>query len=147
MFPTLIEIAGLDPKDMNKTHDGISLVSNFEAEQKRRAQPIGFRVLGNFGWLDNDYKLIYYSDYAKALVNGVWNHQVFLSLQKEWELYNVVEDPSEQVNLIDQKPELAARMRAELDAWNASVDKSVEGADYPEGKVLPTGRKNKRSVD
>ena len=72
---------------------------------------------------------------------------MFLSLQKEWELYNVVEDPSEQVNLIEQEPEIAARMRAQLDAWNESVDKSVEGADYPEGRVLPTGRKNKRSID
>ena len=147
MFPTLIKIAGLDPNDINKVHDGISLAPNFVTGQKRRARPIGFRVGGNFGWLDNDYKLIYYSDYAKAFVNGVWNRQVFLSLQKEWELYNVVEDPSEQVNLIEQEPEIAVRMRAQLDAWNASVDKSVEGADYPEGRVLPTGRKNKRSID
>ena len=142
MFPTLIEIAGLDTNDINKMHDGISLVPNFEAEQKRRSQPIGFRVQGNFGWLDNDYKLIYYRDYEKAFVDGVWNNNAFQSLQQEWELYNVVEDPSEQNNLIEQKPELAARMRAQLDAWNASVDKSVEGADYPEGRVLPSGRKN-----
>jgi inactivated superfamily I helicase len=64
-------------------------------------------------------------------------------LQKEWELYNVVEDPSEQVELITKETEVAARVRAQLDAWNASVDKSVEGADYPERRVLPTGRKDK----
>ena len=97
--------------------------------------------MGNFGWLDNDYKLIYCRDYAKAFVDGVWDNNAYQSLQQEWELYNVVEDPSEQNNLIEQKPELAARMRAQLDAWNASVDKSVEGADYPEGRVLPSGRK------
>ena len=142
MFPTLIEIAGLDPNDINKVHDGISLVSNFETEQKRRSQPIGFRVLGNFGWLDNDHKLIYYRDAERALVNGVWDGDRFRSLSQEWELYNVIEDPSEQNNLIEQEPKIAARMKAQLDAWNASVDRSVDGADYPEGRVLPSGRKN-----
>jgi arylsulfatase A-like enzyme len=119
----------------------------FNAPPAKRDRPIGFRVLGNFGWLDNDYKLIYYSDYAKAFVDGVWNNEVFQSLQKEWELYNVVEDPSEQVNLIDKEPEIAARMRAQLDAWNASVDESITGADYPEGMVLPSGRTNGRATD
>ena len=70
----------------------------------------------------------------------MWSSEKLLSLQQQWELYNVVEDPSEQNNPIESHPEIAARMRAQLDAWNASVDKSVEGADYPEGRVLPSGR-------
>ena len=37
-------------------------------------------------------------------------------------------------------------MRAELDAWNRSVDKSVTGADYPEGRVLPSGREAKAAT-
>lgn len=74
------------------------------------------------------------------MVNGVWDMEKFNTMKHEWELYNVVEDPSEENNLIEKRPELAARMRAELDAWNTSVDRSVEGADYPEGKVLPAGR-------
>ena len=57
-----------------------------------------------------------------------------------FELYNVVDDPEEQHDLIEQQPEIAARMRAELDAWNRSVDESITGADYPEGMVLPSGR-------
>ena len=140
MFPTLIDVAGLDPGDINEVHDGVSLVPVFDAEPSRRHQPLGFRVLGQFGWLDNDYKLIYYRDYEKALVDGVWDNDVFESLPSEFELYNVVDDPSEQDNLIARYPEIAARMKAELAAWNASVDRSVEGADYPEGRVLPSGR-------
>lgn len=80
--------------------------------------------------------------YEKALVDGVWSSDVLRALQPEWELYNVVVDPSEQINLIEQRPELAARMRAQLDAWNESVDRSIKGADYPEGWVLPSGREN-----
>ena len=138
MFPTLIEIGGLDPSDINEVHDGISLVPVLTSEPSRRSQPMGFRVLGQYGWLDNDYKLIYYRDYEKALVDGEWDSEVFQSLPQEFELYNVVEDPSEQNNLMALEPEIAAQMKAELDAWNASVDRSVEGADYPEGRVLPS---------
>lgn len=31
-------------------------------------------------------------------------------------------------------------MRSEFETWNRSVDKSITGADYPEGRVLPSGR-------
>lgn len=140
MFPTLIEVADLDPGDINEVHDGISLMPVFDAEPARRHQPLGFRVLGQFAWLDNDYKLVYYRDYDKAFVDGVWDSDLLESLPREFELYNVVDDPSEQDNLIARHPEMAARMKAELAAWNASVDRSVEGADYPEGRVLPSGR-------
>ena len=51
----------------------------------------------------------------------------------------MIDDPGEENDLIEEQPEVAARMRAELDAWNRSVDKSVTGADYPEGRVLPSG--------
>ena len=102
---------------------------------------MGFRVMGNMRWLDNDCKLIYYRDYEQAVVHGVWDGDRLLSLTQEFQLYNVVEDPSEQNNIIEQEPEIAARMKAELDVWNMSVDRSVTGADYPEGRVLPSGRK------
>ena len=140
MFPTLIEVASLDPDDINAVHDGVSLMPVFTSEPAGRSRPLGFRVGGQYGWLDNDYKLIYYRDYTKAMVDGVWDAEAFESLSQEYELFNVVEDPSEQDNLMEKEPEIAARMKAELDAWNASVDRSVEGADYPEGRVLPSGR-------
>ena len=140
IFPTLIEVAGLDPNDINEVHDGQSLVPVFDAEPARRNQPIGFRVLGQLGWLDNDYKLIYYRDYDKAMVDGVWDPETFDSLTQEWELYNLVDDPSEEDNLIEREPEIVERMKAELAAWSESVDRSAEGVDYPERRVLPSGR-------
>lgn len=48
-----------------------------------------------------------------------------------FELYNVVGDPSESNNLIDQRPEIAAGMMKELAAWIASIERSIIGADYP----------------
>ena len=125
IFPTLIEVAKLNPESINAVHDGVSIAHVFDSEPARRDRPIGFRASGGLAWLDNDYKLMrnYTSDTPDA-----------------YELYNLIGDPQEQQNLIEQQPAVAARMRAELDAWNRSVDKSVTGADYPEGRVLPSGR-------
>jgi arylsulfatase A-like enzyme len=125
IFPTLIDVAGLDPDSINTVHDGISLVPIFSAEPARRARPLGFRASGGSMWLDNDWKLVN---------NGGKGRKA------AWELFNIIGDPVEQQNLTDLYPDLAARMRRQLDAWNASVDRSMTGADYPEGKVLPSGR-------
>ena len=128
IFPTLIEVAGLDPESINAVHDGISIAGVFDSEPARREQPIGFRASGGHAWLDNDVKLVrnYFSDPSDP-----------------FELYNVVDDPGEERDLMEEQPEIAARMRAELDGWNQSVDESVTGADYPEGRVLPSGREPK----
>lgn len=124
IFPTLIEIAGLDPNDINAVHDGISIAEVLESEPARRLEPIGFRASGGLAWLDNDYKLV----------------RNFYPRDAKFELYNLIGDPIEEQDLMAQKPEIAARMMEQLEAWNRSVDKSMTGADYPEGKVLPTGR-------
>ena len=36
IFPTLIDVAGLDPGDMNDVYDGISLAGLFNSERARR---------------------------------------------------------------------------------------------------------------
>ena len=38
-------------------------------------------------------------------------------------------------------------MQRELEKWSVSVSRSALGADYPEGYVLPTGRKFDPVVD
>lgn len=133
IFPTLIDVAGLDPNDINTVHDGISVAGLFASEPVRRDKPIGFRASGGLAWIDNDYKLV---------KNMKWNKDLGAK-SGDFELYNIIGDPSETQNLIRQKPELAARMQKQLDAWNRSVDRSITGADYPEGRVLPSGRSAK----
>jgi arylsulfatase A-like enzyme len=46
------------------------------------------------------------------------------------ELFNLKTDPAEQINLIDQQPEVAKKLLGELRQWQASVLKSLTGADY-----------------
>ena len=137
MFPTLIDVAELSPDSINEVHDGISLAPVFESEPPRRDQPLGFRASGGRMWLDNDWKL----------VQNVTHRPGGESVQESFELYNIIGDPSEERNLIGLYPEIAAHMRKQLDAWSVSVSRSALGADYPEGRVLPTGREGDPVID
>ncbi len=117
IFLTLIDIAGLDPNSINAVNDGVSLAPVFNNQAPpRREKPMGFRVNAGRAWLDNDWKLVrnYTSDEDDL-----------------FELYNVVGDPSESNNLIEQRPDIAERMMQELMTWDASIERSISGADYP----------------
>ena len=116
MFLTLIDIAGLDPDSINAVNDGVSLAPVFnDQEPPRREKPMGFKVFAGQVWLDNDWKLV--RNYTS-------------SEDDPFELYNVVGDPSESNDLINQRPDIANRMMKELRAWKASIDRSRSGADY-----------------
>ena len=78
---------------------------------------MGFRAVAGRAWLDNDWKLV--RNYTSG-EDGAF------------ELYNIVGDPSESNNLIEQRQDIAARMLNELDIWDASIEQSIAGADYPE---------------
>lgn len=51
-------------------------------------------------------------------------------------LYNLRDDPSEQNNLAESKPELASRLHSELDQWQASTNAPISSEPNPEC-VLP----------
>ena len=135
IFPTLIDVAGLNPDSINKVHDGISLAEVFKAEPVRRDQPLGFRASGGWMWLDNDWKIVRNGNYTGE------------DSGNSYELYNVIGDPSEVQNLIDTYPDIAARMYDQFKEWSLSVSRSALGADYPEGRVLPTGREPDPVID
>ena len=131
MFPTLIDVAGLSPDSINVVHDGISIIELFDYELPKRGAPIGFRANGGLMWLDNDWKLVRNVDYdGKKFVTT------------DYELYNVIGDPTESNNLIEMYPEIAAKMIEQQSKWSLSVSKSAFGADYPEKQVLDSGRVN-----
>ena len=131
MFPTLIDVAGLSPDSINVVHDGISIIELFDYELPKREVPIGFRANGGSMWLDNDWKLVRNVDYdGKKFVTT------------DYELYNVIGDPTESNNLIEMYPEIAAKMIEQQRKWSLSVSKSAFGADYPEKQVLDSGRLN-----
>lgn len=118
IFPTIAEVVGLPRAAMMATIDGASLKPLFAREIAAREKPLPFRHQKRAAWIDNRYKLV-----STELAAG------------KFELFDLEADPQESRDIAAEKPEVAKRMREALLAWNASVEASVAGKDYPEGKV------------
>ncbi|MCC5937179.1 MAG: sulfatase-like hydrolase/transferase [Lunatimonas sp.] len=83
---------------------------NFHREDIREEDFSGVRA-----WLDNQYKLVIHGGTGPDATK---------------ELFDVLADPEEQVDLIQKMPEFAGRMEGELRAWQQSVLESLIGSDY-----------------
>ena len=119
IFSTIRDIVGLPDSAATMPQDGMSLKELFSKEIGKREKPLVFRHGGRPVLIDNDYKLVK----PKPGAN--------------YELYDLSKDTKETKNLIAEKPELAKGMREALDAFEKSVEASVAGKDYPEGKLDP----------
>ena len=91
---------------------------------QQRPKPIGFWHHGEntledgpVAWNDNQYKL-----HKRG--------------PDKYELYDLTADLSEKNDLAAKLPEIVTRMKAEMEAWQQSVRRSIKGEDYPEKKVL-----------
>lgn len=109
-FPTVLDILNLEIPD--RILDGKSLKNAISTNISERNQPIGFLISKQQSWVDDRYKLI------------------TQDLGETFELYDFDSDPSESNNIIDQHPEIAAKMKKELADWILSVEKSRAGGDY-----------------
>ncbi|TWU24996.1 Arylsulfatase precursor [Novipirellula galeiformis] len=118
IFPTLVDLLGLDDSVAPNELDGISLKPLFNAKVKQREKPIPFRFENQIALIDHRFKL--------------------MSLdrrQASFTLYDLHNDPRETTDVAAQHPEVAARMQEQLRTWNESVQASAAGKDYPSGKV------------
>jgi arylsulfatase A-like enzyme len=159
VYPTLVEIAGARVRDQVQPLDGVSLLPLIEGRMERRTKPLGFWVHptpgiavrsaellqsladeqagqspasrapsegdrqrhpednfpGAAAWIDGDYKL-----HRKAPKGG----------GAVGALFNLATDPQEKTDLALREPERAARMRVQLEEWQKSVARSLNGGDY-----------------
>ena len=112
-FPTLVEAFGVRRGDQPEPIDGESLMPLLQGEASARRMPIGFESQKQRAWMDNRYKL--YSDDDGA----------------SFALFDLIEDPAETRDLAEENPERVERMRAALETWRSSCERSRAGADYP----------------
>jgi arylsulfatase A-like enzyme len=122
IMPTLVDVLGLPDDSMLKVRDGVSLKRLFAREIGKRMEAIGFHFQEGAAMIDNNYKII-------ALERG----------NGQYLLYDLEKDFAEKNDLFKQKPLVAQRMQKALENFNASVARSKEGADYPEGRVTKDG--------
>ena len=121
IFPTIAEIAGLPDSSMQQPQDGQSLLQLMNKEIGPRKKPLIFRSRARMAIIDNDWKII-------SQPRGD---------RRKIELFNLAEDPSESNDLFEPHHDQVTRLRKTLVDARTSIDRSVQGKDYPEGKVLP----------
>ncbi|MEM1442410.1 MAG: sulfatase-like hydrolase/transferase [Verrucomicrobiota bacterium] len=117
IFPTIAEIVSLPADSMLQPQDGISLVPVIDGEDILRPFPLPFRHDSRGVLVTSQFKL--------------------LSQKGKYELYDLLEDPAETTNLVEENVAIANMMIQQWEEWNASVEASDRGADYPEGEVSP----------
>ena len=93
--------------------DGVSLLPLLRGRDYTRSSAIPFWHRNKLALHDGSYKLLMPPDQPDKA-----------------ELYNLVDDRAEEVDIIADHPEMAAEMRARLEAFTASARNSDEGRDY-----------------
>jgi len=120
IFPTIVDVLGLPSDTLLQPVDGVSIKPLFSKDLVRRTKPMGFRHTNRAAFLDNNLKLV-----SLDVKGG------------KYAIYDLAKDPDEKTDIQEQRPGLAKRMIQQFKEWNASVDASYAGKDYPEGRVSP----------
>ncbi|MCA9048774.1 MAG: sulfatase-like hydrolase/transferase [Planctomycetaceae bacterium] len=106
----------------------------FTAEQQSGTTPL-VKLMG--GKATRDFRNVRFTEFddgdyvgPRALLNGRFKLVLDGNRKTPRELFDVIDDPKETKNLIDEHPETAKSMEAELHDWQTSVLQSLTGADY-----------------
>ncbi len=101
-LPTIIDLLNLPYSDPGHVLDGTSLDKAIFSNEPIREKPLGFLYPGKMSWVTHQYKLI-------SNDKGI-----------TFELYDLINDPKESDDLIDQLPEVAEKMKIDLENWRKS---------------------------
>lgn len=118
IFPTLCELAGI--ADFPQDLDGISLAGTLRSGDAipERMLVINYSRMPSFRVSYSDTPHIPAREGAVVL----WNKWRFLEDQR---LYNLKEDPHQDVDVAAQNPDVVAKMRKKLDEWWSEVEPIV----------------------
>jgi arylsulfatase len=133
IMPTIVELTGAKyPTEYNghsiQPMEGVSLVPVFSGKPTNRTAPIFYAHEGNRGLRSGSWKLV-------MKYNG------------PWELYDMEADRTERHNLIKEKPEVAAALIAQWEAWakRTDVDPWTGPAHADSGDDITPNPKQKKS--
>ncbi|MDG2013472.1 MAG: sulfatase-like hydrolase/transferase [Pirellulaceae bacterium] len=102
-YPTIVDYLNLTPANQ-KPLDGISLRPVIEENSAARKKPIGFQSGKQTAWMNQRYKII------------------SQNAGKDYQLFDLQEDPSETHDLSQTKVALKAKLLGELETWLHSVE-------------------------
>ena len=145
IYPTILEATGAVVKNQIQPLDGISPLPLFDRNTESRPKPIAFwsnarSPQSHAALLDWPYKL-HMNPGASRGRKGEKGDEALPTVL----LFDVSKDPKETTDLAAQQPERVAKMTAVCEAWKASVEKSLAGADYTgnDGAPPPAMPRNK----
>lgn len=149
IYPTLLDIAGVKLADQVEPLDGISLLPLIDGRMEERPTPLCFwhgrrrTPDEKEPYIDPELQTGWWRTFSnfkhpQPLASGFTGHAVLIDgrfklhkLDGEGcELYDLAADPAETKDLAAEKPELVARMKTQLEQWQASVERSLAGQDY-----------------
>ncbi|MCI0657646.1 MAG: sulfatase-like hydrolase/transferase, partial [Acidobacteria bacterium] len=149
IYPTLVDVLGIKEPQAVRPLDGISLRTLIENRMEERPKPLPFwkydpaLETGNEPFLDaeslkGEWRQFVNLKHPTPRTEGFSGHATLVDnrykLHKftgdKFALYDLVADPAEKKDLSSEKPDLVERMKKSLEEWQASVERSLSGADY-----------------
>jgi arylsulfatase A-like enzyme len=119
IFPTVAAVLKLPESVFVAPVDGVSLLDRLQGDGAgKRTRAVPFFYGGKGAWLENDLKLVCTDPKAGKFL-----------------LYDLAKDPKETTDVAEERAKDFERMKLAYLDWRESVDASVAGLDYPEGKV------------
>lgn len=110
-LPTILDMLEITHQ-LARPMDGMSVLPAMQGAIEKREKPMGFLFANKMSWVNHQHKLI-------SVDNGA-----------SFELYDLLNDPSENNNIAEGKGELVKEMKKELKRWMNSVQNSRTGGDY-----------------
>lgn len=111
-FPTIASMLNIDIAKYKRPYDGIDILPLALGNEKNREKEMAFAIKKQAALIKGEYK-IYSSNSGGS-----------------FELYNIVEDPSETINLAEVKSKKLNELIALWKSWKKSQEKSANGGDY-----------------
>ena len=106
------------------------MASLLKAQQSGREVDDPTRLRLDAGEITKQYPEDHFPGHA-AWLDWPWKlHRIENNKGVKFELYNLADDPQEGHNVLDAQSERAESMRTQLEAWLASVARSLNGKDY-----------------
>lgn len=110
-LPTILDLLDIE-YPINRTIDGVSVLDALKGKETERTKPIGFICNPHISWVTQQYKLVCDKN------------------RENFELYDLINDKSEEKNIVDEFPEVTKKLKADLIEWLNSVENSKKGLDY-----------------
>lgn len=105
-LPTILDVLGIEQIDSRGPLDGVSLLPILQGKVEALDRGIGFASQDQFAWIGPRYKL-----YRRG--------------QGAWQLFDIINDPAESVDLAADHKDLATAMAQGFDVWHASVKAEI----------------------